>query len=315
MLNTGHAKPAQMYEWQMATENADWPQEHFFANLYSFDDKMWISDPFVGNWVSEDGVDWEEFNPSIDINTADATIVPFKDMLFAVGDPNDSKLRLQFWRSTDGINWNDITISLPQIDEWAPINFPRFFAHGTVFRDQIWLIEESTANHAGVLWHSHDGIEWRFAATELPWQPREYFHVEVFNDEMYVIGGRRVVDGEIAILDDVWRSRDGLNWFETPGSSTPAEVPWAGRDFFETAVYDGRLWLMGGASNDDPLGLNDVWFSDDGIVWFQQFAEANWPPRGAFNAVEHNDKLFIMGGKVGPDQFLNDVWYMQRSEE
>lgn len=51
---------------------------------------------------------------------------------------------------------------------------------------------------------------------------------------------------------------DGLNW----GEATPA-ADFSVRAQHAVAVFDDKLWVVGGLSNDAPI--NDIWFSTDGI--------------------------------------------------
>ena len=51
--------------------------------------------------------------------------------------------------------------------------------------------------------------------------------------------------------NDVWMSKDGIRWFRV------GYAPWTGRGYHATAVFRGRLYVMGGS----PL-TNDVWAGD-----------------------------------------------------
>ena len=60
-------------------------------------------------------------------------------------------------------------------------------------------------------------------------------------------------------LTDVWCSSDGVNWSEVTSRSA-----WGLRAEFSSAVYQNRLWVIGGYTGDGQGGgasLNDVWYS------------------------------------------------------
>lgn len=86
--------------------------------------------------------------------------------------------------------------------------------------------------------------------------------------------------------NDVWMSKDGIRWFRV------GYAPWTGRGYHATAVFRGRLYVMGGS----PL-TNDVWAGDFNTtgsvetpagrrdVWRMSW-EAMAPGTGSFEAPE-----------------------------
>ncbi|HIJ65351.1 MAG TPA: hypothetical protein HPP77_05300 [Candidatus Hydrogenedentes bacterium] len=132
------------------------------------------------------------------------------------------------------------------------------------------------------------------------WSPRSSHTVVVHEDRLWVLGG---YDGEWR--NDVWRSRDGVNWTEMT-----AAAPWSPRFRHASVVFDGRLWVIGGMGpGDEPL--NDVWHSTDGVHWIEAVREAPWTGRGAHAPLVYDDKLWLLGG-MGFGGYVNyDVWYSE----
>jgi len=93
-----------------------------------------------------------------------------------------------------------------------------------------------------------------------------------------------------------------LQWMQ----AAPA-APWSARTGASGAVYDGKMWVVGG---DDGSLKNDVWSSTDGAHWTQVLANAPFTPRRSAAAIVHNSLLWIVGGLDGPDEtdIASDIW-------
>ncbi len=76
------------------------------------------------------------------------------------------------------------------------------------------------------------------------------------------------------------------------------------------SLDDDSLLLLGGES--DGMVRNDVWRSvDDGVTWTELNADAGWPARRDFAAVQQpGGDIYVMGGRGGPLGLepLNSVW-------
>ena len=86
-----------------------------------------------------------------------------------------------------------------------------------------------------------------------------------------------------------------------------ASAPWSGRDRHTTAVFNNKLWVIGGNLK------NDVWCSSDGVNWIQATASAPWSGRGGHTTAVFNNKLWVIGGSDGRRK--NDVWFMELTQE
>ena len=61
---------------------------------------------------------------------------------------------------------------------------------------------------------------------------------------------------------------------------------------------------MGGYSGQNR---NDVWYSSDGVNWYEQ-TKTPWKPRHAASVFIHNDSLWMVAG----NNMESDVWRLER---
>lgn len=88
-------------------------------------------------------------------------------------------------------------------------------------------------------------------------------------------------------------------------------APWAARYGQGVAVFQDRLWVLGGtATAETGTQFNDVWSSADGQQWRQELPAAPWAPRWGHAVFALADKLWVIGGlaSVSPIRNLNDIW-------
>ena len=124
-----------------------------------------------------------------------------------------------------------------------------------------------------------------------PNQATAVVQVNIVPNKFFVMGG---TDGNRK--NDVWSSVDGITWEETT-----AAAEWTARQWFVGSAYNGKMYVMGGFS---PLS-NDVWSSVDGKTWSLE-PPPGWVERAQHNVVEHQDRLYVLGGYGGSNR--NDVW-------
>lgn len=259
-------------------------------------------------------------------------LVAFDNKLFVAG-------RGSVWSSADGLNWQ----SEPKTD-WGQ-------RHGMAyvfFDNKLWITGgmRSWADFRNDVWHSSDGKTWKEAVKNAPWSKRRDHSLVVFNNKMWLLGGVES-SGSVSqlpskLLNDVWSSKDGINWVKetaqaawpggghiglvfknklwvidtgrrTAWSSTDgrkwvqetAQAQWSERIGSGGLVFDDRIWIFGGR------GLNDVWNSPDGKRWEKAFDAAPWSTRSANYSVVFDNKLWLYSGKTGrEDSWSGDVWTM-----
>jgi len=95
----------------------------------------------------------------------------------------------------------------------------------------------------------------------------------VHNNEIFILGGKMgAVDNLDGYCNDVWKSRDGLQWKRVSVKTGPHEMY---RDDFKTfparagavaVSFKGKIYLVGGFRR-ERYYYDDVWASSDGVVW------------------------------------------------
>jgi hypothetical protein len=208
----------------------------------------------------------------------------------------------QVWASRNGVDWELVTGE----PGWSP----RLGAAGAVFQGRMWLLggveryyDGTPAHLRSDVWSSEDGKNWKQETARAPWAPRAYHAAVAFRDRLWVFGGGNYLP-EYQALNDVWSSADGVHW-----TCITAAAPWAPRIWFSAAVYRGRIWLLGGWSNQPYRNWNDVWHTADGERWEPLVTNSIWPPRHEHSAYVFRDRLWVAGGMVPP--LVNDVWYLE----
>jgi hypothetical protein len=211
------------------------------------------------------------------------------------------------WSSTDGAKWHEVT---PHAG-WSP----RIAAALVEFKGKMWLVggiedyyfgdEKSIKND---VWSSADGKDWKLATADAGWSPRAYHQAAVLNDRIYVFGGGNYWPQNLyQAKNDVWSSADGVHWTEET-----AAAPWPPRLWFSSAVYRGRIWVVGGWSNNPSKNWGDVWYSKDGKNWTQFRSDVIWKERHEHSAYVFQDKLWIAGGHAQP--LSSEVWSLEVPE-
>jgi hypothetical protein len=91
-------------------------------------------------------------------------------------------------------------------------------------------------------------------------------------------------------------------WTQAAGSAG-----FSGRYGFESVVFKGRLWIIGGSSTSFDY-FNDIWYSQDGVSWTRATENGGFRPRRNHQVVEYKGQLWLIGGETGMAEYSNDVW-------
>ncbi len=167
------------------------------------------------------------------------------------------------------------------------------------------LINEAGGN-TNDIWSTSNMTTWNQILSNDPntgsrWSPRGLFNSAVyFQDKLWVLGNKDDPAGS----NDIWSSSDGITWTQMGNG------PWSARDTHSVAVFNNKLWILGGQSSNGTsfYQLNDVWSSSDGINWNQATSNAPWTPRANSASVVFNNKLWILGGTNNNGANYGDVW-------
>lgn len=185
---------------------------------------------------------------------------------------------------------------------WQPfsVSAPFYFPEPPLvlnFKTEMWAM---ASNFMNVVYHSFNGSTWIPCRGSVPWQTRSYAAGIVFNNKMYLMGGRSTSGN---YLNDVWSSPDGVAWTQETSAAQ-----WQARGSFGAFTLPGvnKIFIVGGISN-SGAALADVWSSPDGKTWTQETAQAFQNGRYAFGIVTYNNAAWILAGIVN-NVPTNEVW-------
>ncbi len=192
--------------------------------------------------------------------------------------------------------------------------------NSTYFSD-VWATENIDDWEDGLDRYTYGAYFTEFSEVvdEAAFGPRTGHAVTIHNDELYLSAGKNS-DG--FYLDDLWKSSDGENWTLVNANMGDMHK----RAYHQMISFDNKLWVIAGRANyhetlvfEDTTvyEANDIWVSeDDGITWIEVTEHASFEQRQNFQAVAHDNAIFITGGTggdgyvtvQGKDSILNDVW-------
>ena len=176
---------------------------------------------------------------------------------------------------------------------WEPGRFPLGLQPVIAFNDDLWMLSRTHA------WSSSDGLTWAHVA-KTDWGERIWHEVVYFDHNLWMYGGLRYADR--VVQNDIWSSADGASWTRV------GEAAWSPRARHRVIAFGEKLWLFGGADRvtrdfTTEHMVNDVWSSDDGVLWVQRAAEAAFSPREEAKVIAFGDGLLMLGA-----QGVADVW-------
>ena len=258
-------------------------------------------------------------------------------------DPNcfptrvpDSEFFSDVWRSPDGVNWTQMTDQAP----WAG----RAGLSAITFRGEIYVMGGSFNDDTSIVngqpervlfndvWKSPNGRDWVELTGEAPWAPRAGADLIVKNGYLYLLGGEFGFFGfPPPYFNDVWRTRDGIEWELVTDSAG-----WSARPGHTCDVLRNTMVCFGGFGQSgnplDPFAPSnpaDVWVSRNGADWTQLVGEP-WNAASPADVKYDYDTIVAPAGRDGrglaiytfggdretfdffdPTQWLNvdnDVW-------
>jgi hypothetical protein len=308
---------AQKLNWEEMTSSAEFEARDSHG-LVSFKNKLWVMGGLDANccvqssgvvnyekaphfsdiWSSEDGKIWKLENSNAPWGKRRSIqVVEFKDKLWLVGGWGpEIGYKNDIWSSEDGISWK----LEKENTEWSARE-----GHQVVnFDNKLWVIGGVTYDNKGLtndVWSSEDGINWEQATDNAGWELRWDHTATAFNNKLWVIGGMGF-NGKL--FNDVWSSEDGKVW-----KQEVANPPFASRQGGALVEYKDKLWLISRLNADIyGGGVNDVWSSEDGIVWQKTVDDPDWYGREDLGVVVFQDKIWVVGGMDKDFVWKNDVW-------
>lgn len=254
--------------WEQVNAKSRWNPRNLPCAV-TFNGRMWViggagvPDGVTYNdaWSSEDGINWvKETTTAPWASRASFGCTVYDGAIWIMGGmafENDGSMTYynDVWKTTDGSTWTEAT-SAAAWDARSMFRVLNFGGH-------MWLIGggvyDTDINHNDV-WSSNNGTDWTQVTGDAAF-PRRRFHAAVtFSSRMWIMGGIYHQTNS-QNLNDVWYSYDGSSWYEAVN-----EASWAKRHEPMVAVFDSRVWLMGGIGFENKP-LNDVWFTINGDDW------------------------------------------------
>ena len=322
------------YKWTNVTNHAQFaPRDG--AGALTFKDRMWLIGgwnprdkkffPRICNnevWSSRDGAQWtlvkpntfkdKNFDPTSDWEGRHCSgYVVYKDKMWIVGgDGNQGHHMHDVWNSADGKSWTFVNKGKPV--PWRP----RGLHYTLVYRDKIWIMGGQTLpptvkveeRFYRDIWNTSDGVHWKQIVPQEPyWSTRGMISGStVFKNRMWMLGGGTYdtpTKPKRTFYNEVWSSVDGITW-----TLHVESAPWDPRQFHSVAIFDDRMWVLTGYNK--PRGeLNDVWYSADGVNWYE-VPGTPWSIRHAVSVFVHDNALWMTGG---PTSRPADVWKLTRT--
>lgn len=96
---------------------------------------------------------------------------------------------------------------------------------------------------------------------------------------------------------------------------------WQARDSAASFVFNDKMWIMGGLNGNgvttnkdhgvhywEARHFNDIWSSEDGVVWKNEKKHAAWPERRSMSVVYFKGTLWMIGGWGPQTGYTNDIW-------
>src|SRR5210317_215115 len=240
------------------------------------------------------------------------------------------------WRSKNGVDWELMTSDA----EWAtfpekcpapfgpPVSQGRAGLSAVSFKGKLWVLGGSQGDDTSLIpggvgadcrdffndvWYSQDGSEWHLATDDAPWEARAGGVALVKGGWLYYMGGEKGFVAETDYFNEVWRTKDGMNWEEVMMSAEGQR--WSPRPGHKCSVVANHFVCMGGFGT--PFNPSDIWVSKDGADW-TKVSDTPWnnnpisnvfacpppPPPLAPDLICDNvrydfDMLTVSGGKGG----------------
>jgi hypothetical protein len=217
------------------------------------------------------------------------------DYIYVIGgDPLDSSLKNDVWRSTDGVTWTEVTASAGWSARFAQMawayNGALYVAGGqTVLNDPTTALQD--------VWKSTDGGATWTQLSDAPWAKRGFaFGGPVMGGYAWLCGGGtyHTTPSSRTYYNDCWKF-DGTTW-----TSVTSSAAWDAREYQQVIALDGNLWVLNGY-NTSVGNHNDAWWSPDGSTW-TQYRWPTWPASHADGMIAKDHAIWFAGGNHLTDQ-------------
>ncbi len=258
--------------------------------MVEFNGKIWSAGGINGYsganatsevWSSENGANWVSVTSNQFSERVGHTLTVFDNKMWLIGGVDNSGNYIgEIHHSTDGETWTLAT------ELSAPLLAPAYHS-AVVFNNKLYVIRDGFDNHTIVL-SSSDGVTWNLE-TDHAFSNREKFKAVVFDNAIYVIGGKHLGTS----FNEIWKSGDGIEW----SLIAPTADIFSERYAHTATVHDGKVWVVGGITGSFAESHIDFWYSENMEEWTAY--DGTLPTdEGLIHhaALSYNDELWIFGG-------------------
>jgi PKD repeat protein len=111
-----------------------------------------------------------------------------------------------------------------------------------------------------------------------------------------------------------YKATNGYSFTLVAAYPTNITTDTEGRADMAYAVFDNKMWIMGGKNS--TTNFNDTLYSVDGDIWITANASSGWPARAYAVATVYNGKLWLTGGyNTSYGFYYSDVWFLTTANE
>jgi len=208
--------------------------------------------------------------------------ISFNGRLIVVGGRAAGTYYGDAWESGNGVDWTQIASSVGVGQGSGLCSF------GACVHNRRLYISNGLPDYSNQVVHSLDANAGVLDVVHAAFPGRYDGEMCSYDQRLWVMGG----DTGNGFLNDVWASRDGVQWEQILATG---HTRWTPRFDHRVVVHGGYMWLIGGV--DDNGSCSDVWYSSDGFTWTQAISVA---PFGAINdhgLVSYENRLVVVTGR------------------
>ena len=300
-------------------------------------------------WSSEDGESWtQETDNAPWLGRRGHASVVFDDgsgeAMFVIGgfEVDEESGYRQYtndvWKSVDGANWEQVkprtcAVNPDSLNDWYPrFNHACVVAnHGGV--DYIYLmggatmLDDHNSRYSMVyfndVWRSTNGVEWeKLNNNDYGIRSEHAATVDPATGRIFIQGGMHgvIYEGEnygsqpLENWHFLWSSLDGVTW-EPEKDFSDFNQAYLWRAEHQMFMYNDVLFAMPGKSNSTEhfhfARSQDVtfWKRFDSEDWMLDSNGSDFDARYGYAVVQHDSKVWVLGGVTNSNGQENDVWY------
>lgn len=205
------------------------------------------------------------------------------------------------------LNANNIGLSLSEIRNNLVTRYAALGLTASVPMFEDYINSDASETDITINKYDDDTHVWIRVTASADWTPRAGHTALYFDNKLWIMGGLADENETTVYKNDIWYSSDGATWTEVE-----EPIDWHERAFHTSVVFDNKMWIMAGAS-DDPMSqtLTDIWSSPDGSNWEVTSDGVAYPYS---SSVVLSDTIWNMGGWSIATFSTNSISYSSDGE-